>query len=115
MARMTTNIDPALTEGVDLRAHVQNAARFLENRVGDSAVDPRAEWTLVKDSFGAPAIRVRVSDEGVSEEATIAGHEIADYQLTRMRLYDLWFDLLGKRITLHNERYQELVNSSSEE
>jgi hypothetical protein len=112
---MKTEIDPALLQDASLKSHVQNAARFLEARVGSTALEPRAVWTLVKNSDDSSEIQVRVSDEGMSEEAAFTPHEIADYQFTKMRLYDLWFDLLGKRIALHNERYQELVNSSAEE
>ena len=115
MQNMTTMIDPAFEQGSILKPHVQNAARFLEARVGNSAVNPHAEWRLTKSTSGSPAIQVHVSDEGVSDEATFAPHEIADYQFTKMRLYDLWFDLLRKRYQLHDARYQELANNSSEE
>ncbi len=84
-----------------------NAAKFLETRVGPSAVEPKADWKFVNTS-GGPAANVTVSDEGASTEATFALHEISDYQFTKMRLYDLWFDLLDQRLSIHQERYRNL-------
>lgn len=115
MVQMITTIDPAIEKSAGWRTHVHNAAKFLEGRVGTTAVDPRAEWTLDTTSIGAPELHVRVSDEGTSAEAKFASHEIADYQLTKMRLYDLWFELLGERFDLHGARLRELAISSKEE
>ena len=114
MKPMTTSIDPSLEQGGGLKSHVQNAARFLESRVGESAVNPRAEWRLSQTTSGSQAVQVQVSDEGVSAEATFAPHEIANYPFAKDRLYGLWFDLLGKRLKLHDDRIRELAASDTE-
>ena len=115
MVQMITTIDPAIEKSAGWRAHVQKAAKFLEGRVGETDVDPRAEWTLDSTASGAPELHVRVTDEGASAEAKFALHEIANYQLAKMRLYDVWIDLLGERFKLHGVRYRELVNNAAEE
>ena len=115
MVQMITTIDPAIEKSAGWRAHVHNAAKFLEGRVGDTAVDPRAEWTLESTASGVPELHVRVTDEGTSAEAKFAPHEIANYQLAKMRLYDVWIDLLGERFKLHGARYRELANNAEEE
>ncbi len=115
MVQMVTTIDPAIEKSSGWRAHVHNAAKFLEGRAGETVVDPRAEWTLESTENGTPELHVRVTDEGTSAETTFALHEIANYQLAKMRLYDLWIDLLGERFKLHGARYRELVNNAAEE
>lgn len=115
MVQMITTIDPAIEKSAGWRTHVHNAAKFLEGRAGETAVDPQAEWTLDSTENGTPELHVRVTDEGTSAETTFALHEIANYQLAKMRLYDLWIDLLGERFKLHGARYRELVNNAAEE
>ena len=115
MVKMITTIDPAIEKATGWRAHVHNAAKFLEGRVGETSVDPRAEWTLETTTSGSPELHVRVTDEGASAEAKFGLHEIANFQLAKMRLYDVWIDLLGERFELHGVRYRELANSSTEE
>jgi hypothetical protein len=114
MVAMQTHIDPAFAEA-GLREQVLDAAEYLQNQVGRSAVNPKAEWKLVRTLRGEPTAHVTVSDDGAEVQRTFSTSDLSDWYAMKQHIHSLWFDLLHQRFDIYGSRYRELTASASEE
>lgn len=75
---------------------LQEATKRLDEVIGPSADRVTAEWDR-KDENGHPLYTLRISDQTESATASLAPDELASPKHLRVRLYQLWDDVLQER------------------
>jgi hypothetical protein len=94
-------------EGLTL---LQPATKYLEEILGHAEDPVTAEWDRAEDAGGRVWFTLKLSDFMGSAEAKFARDELTLPNHMRMRLRDLWGDLLQARSNAQVKKLQQLVN-----
>ena len=86
---------------------VEDATKRLEEVVGPSSARVKAEWDREEDGLGTSSYRLRVSDGTESVTASFGSAELTIPRQLRMRLLDLWGDLLKARFDEQFRKFKE--------
>ena len=92
---------------------LQQATQWLEEIVGQRDDPVTAEWDRAEDAGGHAWFTLTLSDFTASVRAQFAREELPLPKHIRMRLRDLWGDLLQARSNAQVKKLQELVKEGA--
>jgi hypothetical protein len=91
-------------------ARLQQATGYLEEALGKSAGQAKAEWDYQKANAGEDVYSLSLSHGGESAATTLTPEELQSRFGLRFRMFDLWGDLLELR---QEREFQELRETAS--
>ncbi|HET6573223.1 MAG TPA: carbon storage regulator [Fimbriiglobus sp.] len=94
---MEQEIGPAVLDNPELGPLVRRAAKLLAKQAEGTLLPARARWDLGQDERNRPVVRVEVSDETGSVNASFSPVELSDEAKARDELIWLWGDMLQVR------------------
>lgn len=96
-------------QGADGFGLLQQASKHLEAILGPSAASMSVEWSQSQDARGRTLYTLNLSDAMEQVSASFATEELRSPRRMRLRLLDLWGDLLQARSDAQMKKLQQLV------
>ncbi len=106
---MNVTYQEKVKQGDDGIVRLQQATSRLEEILGPSAALVSAEWSQSQDTRGRTLYTLTLSDFTGRVSASFAPKELRSSHHLRLRLLDLWGDLLQARSDAQMIKLQKLV------
>jgi hypothetical protein len=114
-------IDDAIRSDKLLLEDVERVTQLLEQEIGPSASEIRAEWSYQgfpdAHSPGDRMVKLTISDQSVHSSVVFSrsGLSLIAHQGSRISLIRLWGDLLQERSHRQVEKLKQLVHTLEED
>jgi hypothetical protein len=106
---MPVAIDEAIRSDAAMLRAVERAEKIFSDILGVAVERVDRRWELARDSAGRTAVRLSVTDDGVSGETLFTAQQINNPNYLEDRLIKFWGDLLEDKAHKQLARLRQLV------